>query len=144
MQVKTLIISALLLLGVGYGVGRYLQPAEVKIEIKEVIKEVEVENRNVVTIIREIERPDGTREIETRIVDKTTIEKDRTASRSEVKTVRALKPQWKVGAMVGQSDFLRGGTIYGAQVERRILGPFFLGVWGNTNKSAGLSISMEL
>jgi len=143
MQGKNLVVGAILLAGISYGVGRYLQPAEVKIEIKEIIKEVEIEKRNVVTIIREIVRPDGTKEVETRIVDKTTTEKDKTEMRSEIKKVKALKPQWRASIMAGIDGSFKNPIIYGAQIERRILGPFSLGVWGMTNKTAGFSVSWE-
>jgi len=141
MKIKYALIGFLIALGIGYGTGRYLQPQEVKIQYKEVIKEVEVERKNVITIIKEIERPDGTKEKITKIVDKSTIEKDIEKKTNKVTTVKALKPQWKVAALVGIG--ISSPAVYGAQIERRIFGPFFLGVWGNTNKTMGISVSME-
>jgi hypothetical protein len=57
-------------------------------------------------------------------------------------------PQWSVSVMPGVD--LRGisslpyHAVVGASVERRILGPIFVGLWGNTAGAAGISIRGDL
>lgn len=135
------IILAILLVAT-YSGGRYLQPAKIETKTKIVEKEVIVERKNVVTVIKEVKRPDGTVETETRTEDKseTTGKKDSDSSSSSVVTNN--KPQWRAGALVGM-DFRTNQTTYGALVERRILGPASLGVYGTTNQNVGLSLSLE-
>jgi len=138
------IIIVLVAVGLGYGAGRYLQPAEVKIEIKEVVKEIEIQKKDVITIIKEIERPDGTKEKETRIVDRSTIEKEKDEIRTKDTKITVSKSQWKAGALVGLN--FKGSTSYGIHVERRILGPIFVGGWGlkgPLDTQAGISVTWE-
>lgn len=59
-----------------------------------------------------------------------------------------LRPDWRVGVLVGASLReplvpIAGPLVLGASVERRIVGPFTLGVWGLTSGAAGLSASGE-
>ena len=47
--------------------------------------------------------------------------------------------------LAGEKAFsLRGPLVIGVAVERRILGPLWLGVWGTTSGAAGISIKGEL
>ncbi|GAC1667244.1 MAG: hypothetical protein NVS9B9_27670 [Ktedonobacteraceae bacterium] len=55
---------------------------------------------------------------------------------------------WRVGLLAGTNmgDILRGqldlkSLSYGLEIDRRILGPFSLGIYGMTNKSVGLVLS---
>jgi hypothetical protein len=54
---------------------------------------------------------------------------------------------WRAGALVGlQLQALKvppGPLVYGAHVERRVLGPLWLGAWGLSSRTAGLSLSAE-
>lgn len=133
MNLKYVAIAVLLVGGLGYAFGRYLQPPE----IKQVTKEVEVIKKDVHTVIKEIERPDGTKERVTIIEDKSS-ESSKKTSQTEISNV---KPQWKAQGLVGISA--RDPMFYGADVERRILGPVFVGLWANTNKEIGASFSIE-
>lgn len=63
------------------------------------------------------------------------------------KQVTASEPQWRIGALIGaqlQSPLLpiAGPLVVGVNVERRIAGPFWLGVWGISGGAAGASISI--
>ena len=144
MSTKNVIIGILLCTGIGYAVGRYLQPA--KIETKTEVVEVEVEKvkTEIRTIVREVVKPDGT-------VVKETIEEEIKKEEQVVKKqekeetkIENLKPQWRVQAAVASDLDFRGELAYRLGVERRILGPFFAGVFADTRgEEVGVSISME-
>jgi len=133
-------IVALLMTGLGYAFGRYMQPAEIQIKREEVVKEVEVVKRDVVTVEKIIKRPDGTVETEKRTEDKSTETVNKDTKSKEASVVVNLKPQWKAQGLVGLS---KDGEVYGAGIERRIIGPVFMGAWGNTAKQVGISLSVE-
>lgn len=120
-----LITGALALL-IGYGVGRYVQPAQVVTKTQVVT----VEHTHTVTITE----PNGTTTIttDTGIVTK---EKDKTA-------VTDNKPQWKVSGLAAVNPNTVG-MVYGAQVERRILGPIYVGAFGLTNSTFGINLGIE-
>lgn len=131
----TLILSiSLILLAVGYGVGRYLQPA--RIEIKK--EQVEVVKKDIKIVEKLITRPDGTTEKETITEDKTKTEKETLESSLTINK----KPDWKVSGLSGL-DLSSKSQFYGVQVDRRIIGPVFVGVTATTNKTIGLSVGME-
>jgi hypothetical protein len=117
---------AFFLIGTAFAIGRYTAP--VKVEEKQVItKETEY-------ITREIAKPDGT-------IVKETIKKD-TATKDTQKTVDNKKPDYKV-SVIPQYNFSDKKMVYGASVEKRIVGPFFVGIYADTNSNVGASISME-
>jgi hypothetical protein len=168
LNIKTIAISAALLLVVGYGSGRFATPAKVvtkieeKIQIKEVVKYKETkskdENRNKETIITETILPDGTKTVSKRIVDKSVIETDtnkeseksvssETTRKSET-TVKYSNSNWNVALMAGAGslpELTRQEFGYGLHVQYRILGPFYLGGYGtglgrSSQESYGLSL----
>lgn len=158
MDLKYKLLIVLALCGFSYGLGRYLTPdkiitKEVTIE-KEVIKEVVKENTNIKkntqTKIVETTFPDGKYVKETYILDQDTvvIEKDKVVSvdkevtKQVEKIIENSKPQYGVAAGAGYNlDQLK--VVYNVQVERRILGPLFLGAYGTTNREVGALLKME-
>lgn len=134
MDIKSVAIAIAITAVVSAAVTRYYFP---KLQMQTVEVEKEVVKNNVVTVIKTVKEKDGTEETTTTIVDKT--EKKQTDS----KTVTvAAKNDWVISASVGTKfDDLK--PIYGAQVQRRILGPFYLGAMANTDKTIGLSIGFE-
>lgn len=129
----------------GYAVGRYVQPARVEIKKEEVVKEVEVVKKDVTVVEREIRRPDGTVEIDRRTEDRSTETVDKSKQTKESTIVQNQKPQWKVSASATTAvgSLTSPSLVYGATVERRIIGPFFAGVRADTSKQVGLSVGME-
>ena len=118
--------GVVLLLAFMFGLGRYTAPA--KIEEKQIVtKETEF-------ITREIVKPDGT-------IVKETIKKD-TATKENQTIVDNKKAGFKV-AVIPQYNFDTKQTIYGATIEKRIVGNIFAGIYVDTNKSAGIVLSME-
>ena len=150
MKTRTLLIIGLVLAGLGYGMGRYLQPAKVitKVETKTEVVEVEVEKvkTEVRTIVKEIVKPDGTKVKET-ITENINESKKKNVSeaKQETKTEKIVinnKPQWRAQVAVELDQF--NPSNYRVGVERRIFGPVFAGAWTETNfNSYGLSVSME-
>lgn len=130
-----------------------------KIVEKVVYQQVAKKHEVVKTITKYIERPDGTKEKTVEEVSETK-EEQQTNSEAQKQTETEVKKEvvtevkvekeyketlavknWHVGASVGITPLLT--PVYGGQVERRIVGPFFLGLRADTNPSASLVIGME-
>lgn len=74
------------------------------------------------------------REVEVRYVDRK-VEVER------LKIVEAAKPQWSVAAGAGLQAGPR--AVYRGQVERRIIGPIWAGVYATTSKEIGAQVRFE-
>ena len=140
-QYRIVVIVGLLLLIVGYGIGRYLQPAQIKIKKEEVIKEVEVVQKDIRIVEREIIRPDGTKEKEKITEDKSQESTKKERDTKESTQVVNTKPDWRINGLTALNN--NRNIVYGLQVERRILGPISIGAWGVTDSTIGLSVGVE-
>lgn len=140
---KKEIIIGVVLLAAGYGLGRYVQPAKV-VTKTEVVTKVETQiQEHVHTITRTITDPNGHSETVT-VTDNNTNTHSNSESDSTSSTVTTYnKPQWKAQGLVGLNIHDLSSPVYGVGVERRILGPIFVGAYGKTNSEAGLSVSLE-
>lgn len=138
---KYVFIGGVLLLMLGYGIGRYIQPPEVKTKIQEVVKEVEVVKKDVITVVKEVIRPDGTVEKETRTEDKSSSTSSVQKDKKESKTVE-IRSKYNLDFGVGYNleDYKQ---IYMLNVQKRVIGNVFIGGFYQTNKTVGLSIGME-
>lgn len=97
-------------------------------------------DKNVDSVVQETKH-----EVEVKVVEveKQVVVVQTVTVREEVvkeKLVEPVKAQWHVGVLAGiQPQFLPtpavGPFAFGAEVERRIIGPVFLGVWGTGNTS---------
>lgn len=134
---------------VGVGTAYFAAPSKVvtKTEVREkIVTVVEKEKHaNVVVTKEETDRPDGTKVITTVTVDKT-VEKEadrtkETVVATETKTVERQSPQWNLRAMAG-FDLKARTPSYGAGLERRLLGPIFIGVYGFSSGAAGVSVAL--
>lgn len=158
-EIKKQSILALIFVLIGAAIGYLGMPTKVitKTEIKEVVKEVEKkqqskQNDKKVTIIEKT-NPDGSKTKETIIVDKGKTDKttekdtDKTTEKKEEKIVEN-SGKWLAKAYVAHQfgadakNSINGFYIVGVGVERKLLGPFSLGVFGLTNNIVGLSIGM--
>lgn len=129
--IKIAIIMLIIGAMVGFWACKKLTKPEVRIETQE----KEVVKTDIRTVTRTIERPDGSKETVVETTDKTKT----TASKQAV--VQISKPNWMVGVAV-ESDYKLVPT-YEVEVNRRILGPVFLGLSMNTKVQAGLRLTME-
>lgn len=124
-----------LISGVGSAVAtRYYFP---QVQVKTVETTKEVVRTDIKTVVHTVTASDGT-------TDTTTVTEDHSIKRdSNNKTAVANKqPQWHISGTV-QSNYKLVPPIYGIAVNRRILGPIYLGALLNTNSEVGLSIGLE-
>jgi dsRNA-specific ribonuclease len=124
-----IIVAAISLLIGAIGV-KFLFPT---IKEKIVEKEVEVIKKDVQTVIKEIIKPDGTKEIVTVVTDKSQEKKES----SKVTTVS--KPDWNIGLGTGIDK--NKDEYYLALVQRRVIGELFVGAMATTKKDLGVVIS---
>ena len=146
----------LLALIVGLALGYFATPTKVvtKTEIKEVERKTDdtkTDNKKDKIFIKvETILPDGTRKIETKIVDKGTItidsssETDRSTDTVTEKTVERSHDALIIYGLGGVklSDWQSGPEI-GLGLQRRMLGPFWLGLYGTNKLSAGVTVGIS-
>lgn len=140
---KALIASLAVVYVLGYATGRYLQPARIEVHTEVQTQTVTVVQHDVQVVTKEIDRPDGTKEIDTVTTDKSHDQTNTdTQSQTDKVVTAANKPQWLVG-----TEFIPGnayiGHFYGASVQHRLLGPIFLGIGVDTNRQVGLTVTLE-
>jgi hypothetical protein len=136
MNPKFLLPAIMIALGSGIYIGKLYFSRTETIEV-----EKEQTQKNVVTIVKEVVRPDGSRETETTTTDKSKETKD---TKSSVSVVAPPRPDWHL-SVAAQTKFnpIEMKPIYGVQIERRILGPFSAGISVNTERSIGLVVGYE-
>lgn len=102
------------------------------------IEEKEVVRNNIKTVTRIVERPDGSRETITESTDRSTERSSR-----QVEQQKVAEKNWLLG-ITATTRLTQLQPIYGVQVSRRILGPFFIGVNINAAGDFGALIGAEL
>lgn len=117
------IISYLIVGIIGIACGYYLMPK------KEIIKTVEKQVDRVVTVVKS---PDGT--VKKVITDKSKI------NTGVHEKVNIGRPRYGLSVLVG-TDF--SNPVYGLHVNKELLGPITVGVFGLTNKTLGVSIGLN-
>jgi len=133
-NMKIIFGGALMLFALGFGLGKYSQPNK---SSESNTTETDSKKETSTTVKEEI-RPDGTK-----IKETTTTSKKETSTKDEsIKIVDNAKPDWKVEALAG-FNLDTDHPVYGAVVEKRLMGNIFIGVWGTTDKQVGLSASLE-
>lgn len=135
-NIKVILVAIVVCLGLGYSLGRYVQPAQ---EVEKIVEvEKEVIKKDIVTVVKVIKNKDGTEEVITTTTDKS--QENRIANRtSEVS--KNIKLDWHVTASA--KDLFKEKHIYELQVERRVLGPLFIAASYNTNNSIGVGVGIE-
>lgn len=148
-----------------FSVGRFTAPEQVR-EVEKVVWKDRVVEKVVTRRAKAVDRvvyvdrvvsPEG--EVRERRVTTTktdarevadlgrTTESSGSAEKSASST-STLRPDWRVGVLVGASLReplvpIAGPLVLGASVERRIVGPVSLGAWATTGGAAGASLSAE-
>jgi TolA-binding protein len=89
----------------------------------------------------------ATRTASTNVVDTTIIKVDQRTDAEHLmvkeKTVTSQQAQWLLTPMVGW-DFNGHDVTYGLAASRRVIGPFWMGIWAhNRGPEVGLAVSME-
>lgn len=143
-----------------------VQDTQAQVKVQELTAKLEELQKHVTTKIVTVTKPDGTKYREaTKQVDveratdtkvdlssslsQTThgqVDTTATVQTSHVET--SSKPDWRIGALIGANvngllTNPTGSLVYGAQVERRIVGPFSVGLWGLSSGQGGASVSVE-
>lgn len=126
MNVRAAIISVMLLVATHYTAYWYGSKKPAEIVERETVK------YNVVTQIKEVTRPDGTKETTTTITDKT----KETAAKSV--PVFAPEKQWVVGAY-----YRLNNPTYALSVSRRLVGPFSASAFGDLTGNLYLGLTVE-
>lgn len=123
--------------------GSWISQQNAKV-VKEEMKVETVQDKTQIhenkTIVEKI-KPDGTviRKIVEKKDTKADVKKDKVESKVEI--VDRTK-DWFVGAMAATN--FSTTPVFGAQVNRRILGPFSAGVFLLTDKTAGVTLGLSL
>lgn len=129
---KALIIC-LLMLGVGYYYGIQNPKIVTKVEEKEIIK------KDIVTVVKEVVKKDGSKKTVTTITDKSKEKKETQISQ------KIILPSFKnnrVGVHASTYDF-KDVHSYTFTYEKRITGPLWVGISYNTKQIYGLGLSYE-
>ena len=133
------------------------------VEWKDRIVEVKVKDTKmkVVTKIVEVEKPGGEKVKTTEITETAATDEkknldvvkegtkaaervvDRIVYRDVVVKQTPVLSNWMVTGAIGAKISLPPSIVYGGMVQRRIIGPFWIGAWGTTNPDVGLSLSVE-
>lgn len=132
MNIKAIAIGGLILLSAGFLIGRYVSPP--KEIIKTEIQEKEVIKKDIVTVVKEITKADGTKEVVTTTTDKSIEKKDK---QIESLVSKSVEKKWLIG--VGVNPIAPSAT-YSARVDIRVLGPVFIGGQYIRNKSDNVGL----
>jgi hypothetical protein len=132
-KLKYSISAFIVALGLGYYLGTsYGAKTEVETVEKETVK------RDIITVVKEVKRPDGTIERE-----ETTHDRSKEKKRSETSvTVSAPPPANRVALTALTSNF-REQEAYELRYERRLAGPLWVGISANTKNVYGVSVAYE-
>jgi hypothetical protein len=101
----------------------------------------------VTTVVQEVARDT---QAETKRATHVDAKQDRDTQQTVVELHTAdARPSWSVAVLPGiqfagaRAVDLYGPAVVGVAIERRILGPVWLGAWGSTSGAAGLSLRGE-
>jgi hypothetical protein len=117
-----------LILG-GALVWKFYPRVQIETKVEEVVK------KDIRTVVRVIEKPDGSKVTESETIDR---------SREQTTATQKVNPPALWLASVGVASKLdRQDPVYNLTVQRRILGPFFLGAGLNTKGAGNVTLTME-
>lgn len=136
MTAKEILILCLVVSGVSVASTRYLFP---QIRVKTVEVEKDVVHNDIQTVVKTVTLPSGEVDSTTTTVDHSQkIETD-----SKTSQIATIPPNWLVNGFVSTDSLNIVNPAYGIQVNRRILGPVFIGSLLSSKGQAGLTIGLE-
>ncbi len=137
MSARNVLILSVILCVVTFVTTRYYFP---QVETKTEVVEKEVVRTDIRTIVKEIVKPDGTKEKITEIIDKT-----KRTDESKKTDIKIAKKDWHV-SVLHTRNVSENESGYTLNVSRRQLGPWYLtgsvGRIGN-DTNLGIGISAE-
>lgn len=136
-------LAGLLIFATGYGTALYTRPTKEVIKTQVVTQTNDVIHDHIHTVVVTVTKPDGTKTTTSTTDNGTVIDNKSNTIASNSTTITNSKPQWKVAGLAGLDIHNLASPVYGAQVEKRLLGPISVGIWGLTNATAGISASLE-
>lgn len=147
MKLNSSIIRYLVVATLGMGLGWQLKPSGGKTTSQTTVstREERRDLEDVKETIREVIRPDGTKEVVTDRTARRVIETDRQKDKekSKVKVEATRLPQYSVAAYMSLTE----KNTYTLTVDRRILGNIFLGAYVRsdllTEHDFGLGVRLE-
>lgn len=160
MSLKSKIIGSIVIIGAAFAFGRYSAPEKIKIETKtvEVEKKQTDEHKDVaqkkhlktITVVKVL--PDGTKESKTTVVeddasrtkDALSQTDDVSKSTDTVKEITKSSSRLTLSALAGAKiSFTETPTlVYGGAINRDLIGPINIGVFGLSNGIGGFSLGL--
>jgi len=131
-EVKSVAITALVALLIGAGLGSQLFPKTKEVEVVK-----ETTKTDIVTVTKEVIRPDGTKESTTTTTDKSVEKKSATATKVTAQS------KWAVGVTAAKGLDTLQETLYTVNVDYRLAGPLFLKATVSTDKQLGVGVQIE-
>jgi hypothetical protein len=133
------VIVLVIVSGLSYATGRYLQPAEVVVKTE--IKEVEKVRVDTKTRIVYRKMPDGTVEKIKEEETKSSTESGKQVN-SESKT-KAKKTTTVSLLYISNEDFRFDQPKYGMHIQAGVIGPVRIGLFATTEKEVGFSVGID-
>lgn len=129
---KTLGIYTVVVAALAVGATKRLWPT---VDTRLTIQEKEVIKKDIQTVIKEVVKPDGTKETTTTIVDHS-----KESTKKQVEQIVNKKNDWFVaaGAEARLNDLQN--PVYKIEANRRILGDIFVGATVNTQGAVGVQL----
>lgn len=159
MTTKTKIICAIIGFVASFAFGRYLAPTKIKIEEHTVTvdkskdsKSVDTDiNKHKETVVKEIVRPDGTKETTTTVTEDTVASRDskeksssdKSTDKTTSKEITRSTGRLNISALASVDTTQPSTPTYGVAVTRDVIGPISIGVFGFTNKTFGASLGLS-
>lgn len=135
LNIKTVAIYTLVVAALSIGATKYFWPT---VDTKLTIQEKEVIKKDIQTVIKEVVKPDGTKETITTIIDHS-----KESSSKTLEQIVNKKNDWYVAAGAEAKVTELQALSYKIEVNRRILGDVFLGATANTRGVVGLQVGFQ-
>lgn len=133
------VIAGLIMLIIAFAWGRYSAPT--KVETKTVTVEVEKIQQHQNTVIVEKVNKDGSKETTTRIITDTNKNTAKASEQSKLVEKKSALNVYGLGGLDISNP--SGGFFVGAHISKQLIGPVSFGVFGLTNKTAGISVGLS-
>jgi len=139
-QLKYAGVACMIVAIMSAGITRYYFP-QVTTQTKTVEVQKSVIQDNIKTIVQTIKLPNGEVDTTSTTIDNTVHTETDTKTSQQIQ----LAPQknWFVGAGAIVTGVNFANPSYGVYVNRRIMGPFYLGASATTKGEFGVSVGME-
>jgi hypothetical protein len=139
---EILILIVVLSLLIGAGSSYYFSPTKVVTKFVTQVQIKDVIHTNVVTVTKTIKQPNGAVETDTTKTDLSiTNDQSQTVAESD-KSVTRKESDWKASVQFSSSSTLPE-YLYGASIDRKLLGPIYIGAFGNASRVFGAEVGIS-